>query len=80
MSNPQRFSSNVKSWDDVRRALDGVKRMFAEVGGDGTFNRVIADGETRTILDKYSAVAVRYLSIAGTGQLVLEGDAALEVL
>jgi len=48
----------------------------------GKFNleRVIATGETFTIPDTHCYIVTVYLSLQGTGTLVLEGDAALHVI
>lgn len=47
--------------------------------GNGSVDRVIETGTTRTIADTYSLVVADYMAIEGTGTLALEGDAALWV-
>lgn len=47
---------------------------------DSGVDRVVETGTTRTIADTYSLVVARYFSVEGSGSLVLEGDAALEVV
>lgn len=42
--------------------------------------RVIADGETLTLADTECLVLARYLTIEGSGSLILEGDAEVAII
>lgn len=48
--------------------------------GDGTVDRVVETGTTRTLATTLSLVAAGYFEVQGTGALVLAGDAALVII
>ncbi len=89
---PQRSRAHEKTVADLLNSL--IRQGYIELigasewkivgtnsgGGDGSVDRYISSGETLTIEDKHSVVMVLYLELAGTGSVVLQGDADLEII
>ena len=65
-----------RAGEDGRRGFPGPSQTVLSAFE----SRVILDGETRTILDTYDRIYVDYLSIAGSGALVIEGDGVLAII
>lgn len=64
--------------NDYSALLATVSRNGGANSGDGSVDRIVEVGETRTIANTHSVVCARYFQVNGT--LELQGDAILEIL
>ena len=59
--------------------IGGEFAAGSTVRGKFNLERVVETGETFTIPDTHCYIVSRYLSVEGTGVVVLQGDATLHI-